>query len=173
MVGRSLLGVCNTETHCSVPLAPSCGISSGSLSLWMARHFQTRQVANHGTSQHALALQTVLQVHVASHCVLMLYTICIKLSMLAALAPSHTRLALPLTCLLSSDDLHRQQCSCQKLCFCRYDTYLFFGANKQKEMSYVAHLGAVSKVFDKLDILSGKKTHAMRGSGARDSSDSG
>lgn len=76
MVGRSLLGVCNTETHCSVPLAPSCGISSGSLSLWMARHFQTRQVANHGTSQHALALQTVLQVHVASHCVLMLYTIC-------------------------------------------------------------------------------------------------
>ena len=91
--------------------------------------------------------------------------------MLTALAYSHSKLASPLICLLLG--AQKQQCSCHKLCCCRYDRYLFFGANKQKEMSYVAHLGQVSKTFDKLDILSTKKTHAMRGSGARDSSDSG
>lgn len=58
-------------------------------------------------------------------------------------------------------------------CNCRYDTFLFYGANKFKEMSYVAHLGAISKAFDKLDILSSKKTHAMRGSGARDTAANG
>lgn len=35
-------------------------------------------------------------------------------------------------------------------------------------MCYHTHLAAINKVFHELGILSGKKTHAPRGSGARD-----
>ena len=55
--------------------------------------------------------------------------------------------------------------------FCRYDDFLFYGRGPQKEMSYETHLCFISKLFSDLGILSRKKTHAPRGSGARDSYD--
>lgn len=53
----------------------------------------------------------------------------------------------------------------------RYDQYLFYGRDREKELSYVTHLSFLSKLFQDLGIMSRKKTHAPRGSGARDSYD--
>ena len=59
-----------------------------------------------------------------------------------------------------------------KLLFsCRYDQFLFYGRDRDKELSYVTHLSFLSKLFQNLGIISKKKTHAPRGSGARDSYD--
>jgi len=52
------------------------------------------------------------------------------------------------------------------LCY-RYDCYLFFGQDRL-ELSYVTHLQYISDLFRELGITSKKKTHAPRGSGARD-----
>ncbi|KAL0054133.1 hypothetical protein WJX82_004373 [Trebouxia sp. C0006] len=50
-----------------------------------------------------------------------------------------------------------------------YDQHLFYGRDREKELSYVTHLSFLSKLFQDLGIMSRKKTHAPRGSGARDS----
>ena len=59
-------------------------------------------------------------------------------------------------------------CFLAKHSCCRYDTYLFYGYDRQKELTYVNHLSFLSKLMQSLGILSEKKTHAPRGSGARD-----
>ena len=51
---------------------------------------------------------------------------------------------------------------------CRYDQYLFYGRDRLKELSYVSHLQYISDLFEDLGIKSKKKTHAPRGSAARD-----
>lgn len=51
---------------------------------------------------------------------------------------------------------------------CRYDRYLFYGRDREKELSYVTHLQYISELFHDLGIMSKKKTHAPRGSAARD-----
>ena len=55
----------------------------------------------------------------------------------------------------------------------RYKSYLFYGRDREKELSYVSHLEFLRNVFNKLGIISRKKTHAARGSGARDTYDLG
>lgn len=55
--------------------------------------------------------------------------------------------------------------------FCRYDNFLFYGRSPEKEMSYETHLSFIKNLFLELGIMSRKKTHAPRGSGARDSYD--
>ena len=57
---------------------------------------------------------------------------------------------------------------CSYMLLCRYGTFLFYGSSKTKEMCYYTHLADITKVFNILGILSSKKTHAPRGSGARD-----
>ena len=57
---------------------------------------------------------------------------------------------------------------CVNVLLCRYENFLFYGSSKTKEMCYYTHLAGITKVFNVLGILSGKKTHAPRGSGARD-----
>ena len=59
-------------------------------------------------------------------------------------------------------------------CKCyRYKLDLFYGRDREKELSYVSHLEFLSKVFNALGIMSRKKTHAPRGSCARDTYDLG
>ena len=57
---------------------------------------------------------------------------------------------------------------CVDVLLFRYENFLFYGSSKTKEMCYYTHLAGITKVFNVLGILSGKKTHAPRGSGARD-----
>ena len=53
----------------------------------------------------------------------------------------------------------------------RYDHYLLYGQDGEKELSYVTHLSFLSKLFQDSGIMSRKKTHAPCRSGARDSYD--
>ena len=84
------------------------------------------------------------------------------------LACTHPSLSF-VKCLTATVYYIRHQCSCfndlsHQVCASRYRTYLFYGSSKVKEMCYQTHLTAVRKVFQDLGILSGKKTHAPRGS---------
>lgn len=56
---------------------------------------------------------------------------------------------------------------------CRYRLQLFYGRDRMKELSYAAHLAAVAKAFAACSIQSYHKTHASRGSGAREARQKG
>ena len=71
-------------------------------------------------------------------------------------------------CLLLQRMTPQRIMACRQAFDCRYENFLFYGGSKWREMCYYTHLAAMTKVFNALGILSGKKPQAPRGSGARD-----